>query len=171
MGRRKQNRGRASSGFDPVGSLIDGVEAVDLIEQVPGGWYEIASLAGEVRMEVREGHENLKITINGHTLTRDDPGARQVFEHWPSPFTAVLLVATGTDLLPGRYSVTPNEITLAPHSAFERQASRVPGQGSATHDGVVRNTWAVCSGSTAIADWSRWTDRFASAAGPHNGTS
>jgi hypothetical protein len=110
--------------MNPVSTLIDGVEVVDLLERVPGGWYEIASLGSDVRMEVREGHDILKISVNGHPLGREDPETRRVFSKWPSQFTAVLLVATQIDLVPGRYMVTTDRITAMPGSAFEHPVLR-----------------------------------------------
>jgi hypothetical protein len=106
---------------EAVSELIKGAEVVDLIEQVPDGWYEITAVGGAVRMDVRRGHAfTLRISVNGHRLTSDSSEARQVFEQWPSQFTAVLLIAKqALDLAPGRYLVSHDGITAMPRTAFD----------------------------------------------------
>ncbi|MFG2794870.1 hypothetical protein [Streptomyces sp. NPDC048419] len=90
-----------------------------MAEHVPGGWYEIRSASGEVRMDFQLGHGTVRATVNGCSLDAGGSGARRIFERWPSPFTAVLIVSRQSRLAPGRYLVTRAGVTRTARTVFD----------------------------------------------------
>jgi hypothetical protein len=95
---------------------LAGAVAIDVVERVRDGWWELASVGGDVRMDLRRGYgDTLRISVNGHRFEEDEPGLQEVFERYPAQFAAVVLVAReAPDLEPGRYLVGSRGIAVMP---------------------------------------------------------